>query len=57
MLSVCDAFAMVILFFFYMHWRSFHNEVVEESDKDHTILNPTAYAVSVKGFDKKTELL
>ena len=57
LLSAADFLSMIILFFFYMHWRRFHNDIVEESDKDHSVLNPTIYAVSVIGFDKKTELL
>lgn len=57
MISAADFLAMIILFFFYMHWRRYHNDIVEESNKDHSILNPTIYAVSVIGFNKKTELL
>ena len=57
MLGAADFISMLILFFFYLHWRAFHNEVVEEVAKDHSILNPSVYAVSVIGFDPNTQLL
>ena len=28
MFTVCDILSMLVLFFFYLHWRSFHNETV-----------------------------
>lgn len=56
-LSACDVLSMLVLFAFYIHWRSFHNSLVEEIDQDHEVLNPCLYAISVSGFDPKTELL
>lgn len=50
----CDILTMLVMFGFYIRWRSVHNEAVEQSDKDHTILNPTLYVVSVSGFDPNT---
>jgi hypothetical protein len=52
--TICDILSMFVLFLFYLHWRSFHNEAVEEAEKDHTIVNPTSYVLTVIGFDKAT---
>lgn len=52
--SACDVLGMFILFGFYFHWRSFHNDVVTEGKKDFATLDPSMYVVSIVGFDKKT---
>lgn len=57
MQGACDFIAMLILYFFYMHWRNFHNDIIENSEKDNEVLNPCMYVVSVTGFNPKTELL
>lgn len=49
-ITVCDILSMIVLFVFYLHWRSFHEEAVESEEKDHTIVNPTSYVLSVVGF-------
>ena len=41
---------MLILFLFWIHWRSFHNSVLHEMEKDHTIVNPIRYVVAVEEF-------
>lgn len=52
--SAADALGMLVLFGFYFHWRSFHNDVVDSEEKDFTQLDPTMYVVSVVGFDPTT---
>lgn len=52
--TVCDILSMLVLFFFYLHWRSFHAEAVESEAKDIKIVNPSNYVLSVTGFDPST---
>ena len=53
-ITIFDILTMVALFAFYVHWRLFLNSVIEESERNHDIVNPTLYAVSVSGFSKDT---
>ena len=46
-ITVCDIISMLILFFFWIHWRSFHNSILEEMERDHKIVNPVNYVVAV----------
>jgi hypothetical protein len=46
--TIADVISMIVLFIFYIHWRSFHKAVIEETSKDFTILNPAAYSVSIE---------
>jgi tellurite resistance protein TehA-like permease len=57
MQSACDVLSMLVLFAFYLHWRSFHNELVESEEKDFKTLDPAMYVVSIVGFDQKTKNL
>lgn len=53
--TIADLLSMLILFLFWLHWRSFHHSVVHEMEKDHSIVNPTRYVVAVEEFfDEKT---
>ena len=45
---------MVALFAFYLNWRMFVNDLIEEENKDHSVINPSIYALSVSGFDQTT---
>ena len=53
-LTICDILSMIALFAFYLHWRIFVNDLIEEENKDHSVVNPSTYALSVSGFDKAT---
>ena len=53
-ITICDILSMITLFGFYVHWRVFISDLIEESDRDHNIVNPSLYAISVSGFDKST---
>jgi len=46
-ITVCDIVSMLILLIFCGHWRSFHKSIVEEMEKDHSIVNPVNYVVTV----------
>lgn len=48
--TFADVISLLIMVIFYLHWRSFHKAAIEEMDRDHTIVNPVSYAVSVEGF-------
>lgn len=52
--SACDVLGMIVLFGFYFHWRSFHNNIVDTEQKDFTELDPSMYVLSIVGFDKNT---
>jgi hypothetical protein len=52
--TACDVLSMIVFFFFYLHWRSFHNEAVANESKDITVLKPPTYALSIVGFDEST---
>lgn len=41
---------MLIFFFFYVYWNSFHKHSVNEVESNQDILNPKSYALSVVGF-------
>lgn len=45
---------MIVLFIFYVHWRVFISQTLQEAERDHKIINPNIYALSVTGFDKQT---
>lgn len=49
-LTISDILSMLILFVFWLHWRSYHASVIDEMEKDHSIVNPARYVVSVEGF-------
>lgn len=49
-ITIADILSMLVLFIFSLHWRSFHRSVVEEAEKDHMILNPTSYVISIDGI-------
>lgn len=49
-LTISDIVSMLIFFIFWLHWRSYHNSVLEEIEKDHTIVNPVRYVVAVEEF-------
>lgn len=46
--TLADVISMIVFFAFYIHWRSFHKAVLEETSRDFTILNPAAYSVSIE---------
>jgi len=46
--------SMLVLFIFYMHWRRFHQAVIDEVSKDYTILNPSSYVISIEDFHDET---
>ena len=46
--TISDIVSMLILFLFWLHWRSFHSSVMEEMEKDHSIVNPCRYVVAVE---------
>ena len=48
---------MFVLFGFYLHWRSFHAEAIDNDAKDVLSVNPTNYVLSVTGFDPLTSNL
>jgi len=48
--TIADLVSMLIFFIFWMHWRSFHNSVLQDMEKDHTIVNPIRYVVAVEDF-------
>lgn len=52
--TIADVLSMLILFFFWLHWRSFHNGILEEMEKDHSIVNPVRYVVAVDNFFDET---
>ena len=53
-ITIFDILTMVALFAFYVHWRLFLSSVIEEAERNHDVVNPTLYAVSVSGFSKET---
>ncbi len=53
-MTAADLISMIILFVFYLHWRSFHAEMVSNEVKDPHLLNPVNFALSVVGFDVTT---
>ena len=53
-ITICDILTMIGLFAFYVHWRIFIAQVQEEAERDHSIVNPSLYAVSVSGFSNDT---
>lgn len=52
--TAADLLSMIILFVFYLHWRSFHAEMVSNEVKDPNLLNPVNFALTVVGFDVTT---
>lgn len=50
--TVSDLLSMIVLFGFYLHWRGFHNEAVLKEMRNHELLNPSHYTLTVVGqFD------
>jgi len=52
--TISDIMSMLVLFIFYMHWRRFHQAVIDEVSKDYTILNPSSYVISIEDFHDET---
>jgi neutral trehalase len=53
-ITISDVLTMLVLFIFYIHWRRFHQAVLEEMSKDYTVLNPSSYVVSIEEFYDET---
>ena len=53
-ITICDILTMFFLFGFYVHWRMFVNDQIDEEYRDHSTVNPANYALTVIGFDKST---
>ena len=53
--TFADVISLLIMVIFYFHWRAFHKAAIEEMERDHTIVTPVSYTVSVEGFwDERT---
>jgi hypothetical protein len=55
--TFADVITLLIMIIFYFHWRAFHKSAIEELDRDHTIVNPVSYTISVEDFsDSSTNI-
>lgn len=52
--TVSDLVATLILIIFWIHWRSFHNSVIHDMEKDYKIVNPERYVVAVEEFSDQS---
>jgi hypothetical protein len=52
--TIADLLSMLILLLFWLHWRSFQKAILEEMEKDHSLVNPVRYVVAVDHFCDET---
>jgi hypothetical protein len=55
--TAADILSFLVMVIFYLHWKAFHKGIIDELEKDHQILNPVSYSLSVEDFwDEKTNM-